>query len=40
MAGNLQYVVEESTASFTHDVSLANEQATSFEDMKGNIHTP
>jgi hypothetical protein len=33
------YVVEESTAS-AHDVSIANKQATSFEDVKGNIHTP
>jgi hypothetical protein len=32
--------VEESIATFAHDVSLANKQAANFEDVKGNIHTP
>ncbi|MDT7814615.1 MAG: hypothetical protein QOJ42_4531 [Acidobacteriaceae bacterium] len=27
------------TASFAHEVSFANKEATSFEDVKGNIDT-
>jgi hypothetical protein len=28
------------TASFAHEAGFANKQATSFEDVKGNIDTP